>query len=116
MTDETIESDLRDACATGDAGYCIKPHAAYELMERAYREISRLTAEFAKKDAALREADGALKIGREHCLTTNRSEGMLDGFGNRKPRQSDADLSAIDDAIATIRAALGEIEKGMNNG
>jgi len=42
----------------------------------------------------------ALEVARKHVDLQNRAEGMLDGFGGRKPRPSDADLELIDAALA----------------
>lgn len=56
------------------------------------RERDALKVENERLRAALRRA-------RKHVLSQNRAEGMMDGFGGRRPRQSDDDLAAVDAAL-----------------
>lgn len=63
-----------------------------EIEKAEKRNLAR--AEAAEQRVAALE--GALTEAREHVVASNRAEGMLDGFGVRKPRASDALLAKID--------------------
>lgn len=58
-------------------------------------EIERLRAENEKLGAAL-------EIARCHVVASNEAEGMMDGFGPRRPRPSDVDLAIIDEALGNL--------------
>ena len=71
----------------------------------AKREM-QLTKALARKDALLRECLSALREARHHVYTQNAAEGMWEGFGGRKPRDSDHTLHFVDDMVSKIEKEL----------
>lgn len=50
----------------------------------------------------------ALQAARIYVKDQNDAEGMLDGFGGRKPRPSDSDLRKVDEALSSLTAEAKE--------